>query len=75
MKKLKFKKIFFSCNLVDLNSVRRQRGGSYSFADKGHGFINLGGQFGLGIEGSPTIIINFQGNYQRTLVAKPMIKF
>ena len=48
--------------------------GSYSFAGNGNGFINLGGQFGFGIEGSPATAIKYQVNYQYTATAKPIIK-
>ena len=49
--------------------------GTYSFAGNGHGFINFGGQFGLGIEGSPATAVNIEINYQYTATSKPIIKF
>lgn len=39
------------------------------------GFINVGGQIGIGIQGSPTSGINLQGNYQYAPIAKPIFKF
>ncbi|AZA88156.1 hypothetical protein EG349_15820 [Chryseobacterium shandongense] len=39
------------------------------------GFINVSRQIGVGIEGSPTSVINIQGNYQYTPIVKPVFKF
>lgn len=42
---------------------------------KDGGFINVGGQIGIGIQGSPTSGINLKGNYQYAPIAKPIFKF
>lgn len=42
---------------------------------KGGGFINAGGQIGVGIQGSPATGFNGQINYQFTPVVKPIFQF
>ncbi len=39
------------------------------------GFINVGAQIGVGIQGSPATVINPQINYQYTPLVKPIFKF
>ncbi|MCJ7932449.1 MAG: RHS repeat-associated core domain-containing protein [Chryseobacterium sp.] len=42
---------------------------------KGGGFINVSGQVGVGIQGSPVTGINAQLNYQYTPIVKPIFQF
>ncbi|WP_223609610.1 hypothetical protein, partial [Chryseobacterium sp. OSA05B] len=42
---------------------------------QGGGFINVGGQIGVGIEGSPASVANIQINYQYTPIVKPIFQF
>ena len=41
---------------------------------KGGGFINMGGQLGVGIQGSPVTGVNLQVNYQYTPIVKPIMQ-
>lgn len=54
-------------------------GASYAPADVNNlsagGFTTVGGQIGLGIEGSPASLINVQANYQYTPIVEPIFKF
>jgi len=50
-------------------------GASYAPTGDNKGFINLSGQFGIGIQGSPASVINVQGNYQYTPIVIPLLKF
>lgn len=42
---------------------------------KGGGFINVSGQVGVGIQGSPVTGVNAQLNYQYTPIVKPVFQF
>ena len=47
---------------------------SYSWVGN-NGFINIGGQFGAGVEISPLTGVNIQANYQYAPIAIPIFKF